>query len=119
MEGAFILVFNPPPIQGLGNTGGFSLKLQDRSGSDVATIARVTNDFIAAARQDKTFGQIVSTFVPNEPQLSLTVDRERARSMGVPIVDVYQAMQTYLGGLYINDFNLFGRTYRVVAQAEP
>ncbi len=118
LEGGFILVFNPPPIQGLGNTGGFSLKLQDRSGGDVAAIARVTDSFIAAARQEKALGQTVSTFIPNEPQLRLQVDRERARSMGIPIVDVYQALQTYLGGLYINDFNLFGRTYRVVAQAE-
>ncbi|MBY0503368.1 MAG: multidrug efflux RND transporter permease subunit [Bryobacteraceae bacterium] len=119
LEDAFILVFNPPPISGLGNTGGFNMKLQDRSGGDIATLARVTNEFIAATRTDKTFAQTISTFVPNEPQLRLEVDRERARSMGVPIVDIYQALQTYLGGLYVNDFNLFGRTYRVVAQAEP
>lgn len=119
VEGAFILVFNPPPIRGLGNTGGFSLKLQDRTGGDVAAIARATDTFIAAARKNPALGQVVSTFIPNEPQLRLEIDRERARSMGVPIVDVYQTLQTYLGGLYINDFNLFGRTYRVVAQAEP
>lgn len=119
LEGAFILVFNPPPISGLGNTGGLNMKLQDRSGGSIADLARVTEAFLAASRQDPTFGQMVSTFVPNEPQLRLDVDRERARSMGVPISDVYQAMQTYLGGVYVNDFNLFGRTFRVVAQAEP
>ena len=118
MEGAFILVFNPPPISGLGNTGGLNMKLQDRGGRDIAQLARATESFLAASRQDPTFAQMVSTFVPNEPQLRLDVDRERARSMGVPISDVYQAMQTYLGGVYINDFNLFGRTFRVVAQAE-
>jgi hydrophobe/amphiphile efflux-1 (HAE1) family protein/NodT family efflux transporter outer membrane factor (OMF) lipoprotein len=118
-EGAFILVFNPPPISGLGNTGGFNLKLQDRSGSDVAELASATENFLSAAREDKTLGQVVSTFVPNEPQLNLQVDRERTRSMGVPITDVYQTLQTYLGGLYVNDFNLFGRTFRVVAQADP
>ena len=119
LEGAFILVFNPPPISGLGNTGGFTLKLQDRSGGDVAGLAKVTDDFVGALRKDKTFGQAVSTFIPNEPQLRLEVDRDRVQSMGVPLVEVYQTLQTYLGGLYINDFNLFGRTYRVVAQADP
>ncbi|HYP08197.1 MAG TPA: efflux RND transporter permease subunit, partial [Bryobacteraceae bacterium] len=117
-ESAFILVFNPPPISGLGNTGGFNLKLQDRSGGEVAELARVTDALIAAARQDASLAQVVSTFVANEPQLNLQVDRERARSMGVPITDVYQTLQTYLGGLYVNDFNLFGRTFRVVAQAD-
>ena len=119
IEGAFILVFEPPPIRGLGNTGGVNMKLQDRTGGDVAGLARVTDNFLAEARKEPALGQMVSTFVPNEPQLKLEVDRERARSMGVPIVDVYQALQTYLGGIYVNDFNLFGRTYRVVAQAEP
>jgi hydrophobe/amphiphile efflux-1 (HAE1) family protein/NodT family efflux transporter outer membrane factor (OMF) lipoprotein len=118
LEGAFILVFNPPPISGLGNTGGFSMKLQDRSGGSVEDLANVTQSFLAAARKEPALGQVVSTFVPNEPQLRLVVDRERARSMGVLINDVYLTLQTYLGGLYINDFNLFGRTYRVVAQAE-
>lgn len=118
LPGAFILVFNPPPIQGLGNTGGFAMKLQDRTGADVETLARVTDQFVAAARKDPTFGQVVSTFQANEPQIRLDVDRERARTMGVPVSDIYSTLQTYLGGLYINDFNLFGRTYRVVAQAE-
>ncbi len=118
LQGAFILVFNPPPISGLGNTGGFSMKLQDRAGGSVEDLAKATETFLAAARKDPAFGQVVSTFVPNEPQLSLRVDRERARSMGVLVSDVYLTLQTYLGGLYVNDFNLFGRTYRVVAQAE-
>ncbi len=119
IPGAFILVFNPPPIQGLGNTGGFNVKLQDRSGGDVATLAKVTDDFLNAARANPAIAQAVTTFQPAEPQLRLEVDRERARTMDVPINDVFQTLQTYLGGLYVNDFNLFGRTYRVVAQADP
>ncbi len=118
LEGAFILVFNPPPISGLGNTGGFSMKLQDRAGGSVEDLANATVTFLAAARKDPAFGQAVSTFVSSEPQLGLQVDRERTRSMGVLVSDVYLTLQTYLGGLYVNDFNLFGRTYRVVAQAE-
>lgn len=119
MQEAIVLVFNPPPISGLGNTGGLNLKLQDRSGGDIASLAKATNDFIAATQRTPELGRMVSTFVPNEPQLKLDVDRERARSMGVPVANVYQSLQTYLGGIYINDFNLFGRTYRVVVQAEP
>jgi hydrophobe/amphiphile efflux-1 (HAE1) family protein/NodT family efflux transporter outer membrane factor (OMF) lipoprotein len=119
IPGAFILVFNPPPIQGLGNTGGFNLKLQDKGGSDVANLARVTDQFLNAARSEPAIAQAVTTFQPNEPQLQLEVDRERAKTMNVPISDVFLTLQTYLGGLYVNDFNLFGRTYRVVAQADP
>ncbi len=119
IPGAFILVFNPPPIQGLGNTGGFNLKLQDKGGSDIANLARVTEQFLDAARTEPAIAQAVTTFQPNEPQLQLDVDRERARTMDVPISDVFLTLQTYLGGLYVNDFNLFGRTYRVVAQADP
>lgn len=119
IPGAFILVFNPPPIQGLGNTGGFNVKLQDRAGGDVANLAKVTDDFLNAARANPAIAQAVTTFQPSEPQLRLEVDRERARTMDVPVNDVFLTLQTYLGGLYVNDFNLFGRTYRVVAQADP
>ncbi|MBY0504499.1 MAG: multidrug efflux RND transporter permease subunit [Bryobacteraceae bacterium] len=118
MDDALVLVFNPPPIQGLGNTGGLQMKLQDRSGGSVEDLAKATATFLAAASKEPTFAQVVSTFVPNEPQLKLQIDRERVRSMGVPLNEVYQTLQTYLGGLYVNDFNMFGRTYRVVAQAE-
>jgi hydrophobe/amphiphile efflux-1 (HAE1) family protein/NodT family efflux transporter outer membrane factor (OMF) lipoprotein len=119
IPGAFALVFGPPPIQGLGNTGGFALKLQDRGGSDVAALAQATNQFTAAANQRPEIAQAITTFQPNEPQLNLDVDRERARTMGVPVNNIFLTLQTYLGGLYVNDFNLFGRTYRVVAQADP
>jgi hydrophobe/amphiphile efflux-1 (HAE1) family protein len=116
---AFVLAFNVPPIQGLGNTGGFALKVQDRGGRAVSELASATEGLVQAARQRPELTPLFNTFQSNEPQLQLAVDRERVKAFGVPLNQVYETLQTYLGGTYINDFNLFGRTYRVVAQAEP
>jgi multidrug efflux pump subunit AcrB len=105
-----------PPIKGLGAAGGFNMKIQDRGGKDVASLAEATNLVVEAARQRPEIGGVVTTFSANEPQLWL--DRDSCEILGVPIADAFQALQTYLGGLYINDFNLYGRTFRVVMQAE-
>ena len=116
---ALVLAFNPPPIPGLGATGGFSFKLQDRSGGTPADLARVTNDFIAEAKKRPELGQIYSKFNPRTPAYRLELDREKAKKLGVPISDITMALQTFLGGANVNDFSRFGRTYKVTMQAEP
>jgi hydrophobe/amphiphile efflux-1 (HAE1) family protein len=116
---AIILAFNPPPIPGLGSTGGFSFKLQDCSGGTPQELAKVADDFMAAARQRPEIGSIYSKFNPRTPAYRLAVDREKAKKLGVPISDVTNALQTFLGGLNVNDFSRFGRTYKVTMQAEP
>lgn len=115
---AFIAAFSLPPIQGLGNTGGFQMKLQDRSGRSIEELAAASASMSQAAMARPEIGAAIATFRPSEPQLRIEVDRERAKTLGVPIDDVYQTLQTYLGGLYVNDFNLYGRTFRVMVQAE-
>jgi hydrophobe/amphiphile efflux-1 (HAE1) family protein len=118
IPGARIVAYNVPPIKGLGNAGGFNMKVQDRGGKDVNALAEAAQLVVEAAKKRKEIGMVVSTFSPKEPQIWLDMDRERCKSLGVPISDVFQALQTYLGGVYINDFNLYGRTYRVMMQAE-
>jgi hydrophobe/amphiphile efflux-1 (HAE1) family protein len=115
---AMVLAFNPPAIPGLGATGGFSFKLQDRAGGSAQDLARVAEDFMAAARQRPEIGNIYSKFDPKTPAFRLELDREKAKKLGVPISDVTNALQTFLGGLNINDFSRFGRTYKVTMQAE-
>lgn len=115
---AMILNFAPPPIQGLGTTGGFQFELQDRGGGSVQDLAKVANQLMGATRSEKAVGTVFTGFRPDVPQINLDVDRAKVRTMGVPLTDVFDSLQTYLGGLYINDFNLFGRTYHVLLQAE-
>jgi hydrophobe/amphiphile efflux-1 (HAE1) family protein len=116
---AVTLAFNPPAIPGLGSTGGFSFKLQDRSGSTPQALAKVADDFIAAAKQRPEIGPLYTKFNPNTPAFKLELDREKAKKLGVPISDVTFALQTFLGGVDINDFSRFGRTFKVTMQAEP
>ena len=116
---ATTLVFNPPPIPGLGTSGGFSFKLQDRMGATPLELARVANDFIAAARQRPEIGMLYTTFNPTTPAYRLDIDRETAKKLGVPISEITSALQTFLGGVPVNDFGRFGRTYKVTMQAEP
>ena len=97
----------------------FSFKLQDRGGSTPQELARVADEFMAAARQRPEIGSIYSKFNPKTPAFRLEVDREKAKKLGVPISDVTNALQTFLGGMNINDFSRFGRTYKVTMQAEP
>lgn len=116
---AVVLGFNPPPIPGLGATGGFSFKLQDRSGGTPQELAKVADDFMASARQRPEIGSIYSKFNPRTPAFRLAVDREKAKKLGVPVSDITNALQTFLGGFNVNDFSRFGRTYKVTMQAEP
>jgi HAE1 family hydrophobic/amphiphilic exporter-1 len=111
--------FNIPTIAGFGASAGFNFLLQDRSGSlSVAQLGEQARAFIDAARQRPELSNLFTSFDPRYPQVSVTLDREKARLVGVPVNEVYEAMATVLGGTYVNDFNRFGRLYRVYAQAE-
>jgi len=116
---AMVLAFNPPPIPGLGSTGGFSFKLQDRSGGSMQELAATAAGFVGELHKRPEVTQIYSKFNPKTPAYRLNLDREKAQKLGVPISDVTLALQTFLGGLNVNDFSKYGRTYKVTMQAEP
>ena len=112
------IAFNPPAISGLGNAGGFEVYVQSREDSDPLRLASVVNDFIAALNQEPRLAGINTFFRPTVPQLFVEVDEAKAISQGVAVADIYAALQSTMGSLYINDFNRSGRTYRVQLQAE-
>ncbi len=116
---AKVFPFAPPPIPGYGNSGGFTFELQDRSGGSIDKLMVETQKFLDAARKRSELANLYTGFQANVPQISAELDREKARTLGVNVADVFTTLQTYLGGSYINDFNRFGRVYRVMAQAEP
>jgi hydrophobe/amphiphile efflux-1 (HAE1) family protein len=115
---AISLVFPPPPINGLGNASGFVFELQDKVGRTPEELATVKEKVMQAMAQRKELTGIYSGFSTSIPQIKLDIDRDKARTLNVPITSVFQGLQLYLGGLQVNDFNLFGRTYKVVIQAE-
>jgi hydrophobic/amphiphilic exporter-1 (mainly G- bacteria), HAE1 family len=108
----------PPAIPGLGSQGGFSMWLQDRSGGSIADVDQQLQRFLAAARKRPELAGVTSPFSASVPQVFADVDREKVLRQGVALGDVYQTMQAYLGGLYVNQFNRFGRQWRVFLQAE-
>ena len=110
--------FNPPAIQGLGQAGGFEVYVQTRLDTDTARLAQVTGDFMKALQARPELEGINTFFRPTVPQLRVEVDREKALALGVPVNDVFAALQAQMGSLYVNDFNKSGRTYRVVMQAD-
>jgi HAE1 family hydrophobic/amphiphilic exporter-1 len=112
--------FAPPTISGFGAAGGFNILLQDRSGTlTVADLGQYTREFIEAGRKRPELANLFTSFDPTVPQLGVELDREKARKLGVPVNEVFSALATILGGSYVNDFNRFGRLYRVYVQAEP
>ncbi|NBV54420.1 MAG: efflux RND transporter permease subunit, partial [Proteobacteria bacterium] len=115
---AFVGVFPPPPVSGLGTIGGFKLQLQDRADLGDAALYQATQAVIGRAYQTKELAGIFSSFEINVPQLYANLNREKAKQLGVNIDDVFATMQIALGSFYINDFNKFGRTYQVIAQAD-
>jgi multidrug efflux pump len=118
IQDAFIVIFPPPPVQGLGTTGGFKLYLEDRASLGYEALDRATKAFLTKAYQTPELAGMFSTYQVNVPQLYADVDRTRARQLGVPVTEVFDTMQIYLGSLYVNDFNRFGRTYSVRVQAD-
>ncbi len=110
--------FSPPAIPGVGTSGGFQFVLEDRAGKDIPFLADNLNKFLAAARKRPEIGTINTTFLPSVPQRFIHVDREKVLKQGVALTDVYQTIQAYMGGLFINYFNDFGRTWQVYMEAE-
>ena len=118
IQDAFIAIFPPPPVQGLGTTGGFKLQLEDRASLGFDALDAAQKAFMAKAYQAPELAGLFSSWQVNTPQLFADIDRTKARQLGVPITDVFETMQIYLGSLYANDFNKFGRTYSVRVQAD-
>jgi len=115
---AMVLPFNLPPVIGLSTAGGFQYQLESLEGAEPAAIGGVTNGLLAAANQNPKLSRVFSTFGANAPSLYLDIDREKAQSLGITINDIFSALQISLGGLYINNFNLFGRTWQVNLQGD-
>ncbi|QYY28604.1 MULTISPECIES: efflux RND transporter permease subunit [Cupriavidus] len=118
IQDAFIAVFPPPPVQGLGTIGGFKMMIEDRSALGYDALFDATNAFMAKARATPELAGIFSNYQVNVPQLDVQLDRTKAKQLGVPVTDVFETLQTYLGSAYVNDFNKFGRTYQVKVQAD-
>ncbi len=116
---AVMTAFAPPPILGLSTTGGFQFMLEDRTGGSVQDLAQAGDLLVQAARSRPELASVVNTFRPNVPAYKVAVDVDKVQTLGIPVTDAYAALQTFLGGLYVNDFNAFGRTWQVVVQAEP
>jgi hydrophobe/amphiphile efflux-1 (HAE1) family protein len=117
-EGAQVFFISPPPVPGLGNGSGFTMMLQDRSGAGYGALSGATFAMMGAAQQSRDVTQVFSLFNTGSPRIEADVDRDRAQLLGVQPAQVYEALGTYLGSTYVNDFNLLGRTFRVTAQAE-
>jgi multidrug efflux pump len=115
---AFIAMFPPPPVQGLGTTGGFKLQIEDRASLGYDALDAATKEFLAKAYKTPELAGLFSSFQVNVPQLYADIDRTKARQLAVPVTEVFDTMQIYLGSLYVNDFNRFGRTYSVRVQAD-
>ncbi|MFB9910118.1 efflux RND transporter permease subunit [Rhizobium paknamense] len=118
IEDAFIAMFPPPPVNGLGSTGGFKLQIEDRAGLGYPALDETVKAALGKAYQTPELTGIFSSFQINVPQLFADLDREKAQQLGVAVTDVFQTLQIYLGSLYVNDFNAFGRTYSVRVQAD-
>ncbi len=119
IDEGLVLAINPPAVRGLGRRAGFTVELQQRGGGTIEELAQVGQDFIAAAGQEPNITGLSSSLRLALPQVYVDVDREKAQIMGVDLSDVFEPMQAYLGSLYVNDFNRFGRIWRVQLQAEP
>lgn len=114
-----VLVLPPPPLRGLGNAGGFKIQVQDLNNAGLPALEAATQKLLAAAQQEPGLISLITGFRAKSPQYKLEINRAQAKTMGVSLADLNEALQVYLGSVYVNDFNLFGRTYQVTAQAEP
>jgi len=116
---AKILIIPPPPIRGFGRGGGFKMYVQDRGGAGIQKLNQVTETMLAKSNSQPGIRQVFTNLHMNVPQIYADVDRTKAEMLDVPVNNVFQALQIYLGSVYVNDYNFLGRTYRVTAQAEP
>ena len=118
IQGGTVVPLAPPPILGLGTGGGFTYVLQDLRGGDPKALAQVLRGLVVAANQDPQLSRVFSTFSATNPSIYLDIDRDKAQILGVQLSDVFQALQASLGGYFVNNMNLFGRTWQVQVQAE-
>ncbi len=118
LQDAFVVMFPPPPVQGLGTTGGFKLQVEDRASFGYEALDGALKAFLGKASQAPELANLFSSYQVNVPQLYADVDRTKARQLGVAVTDIFDTLQIYLGSLYVNDFNKFGRTYSVRVQAD-
>ena len=119
IQEARVLVLPPPPIRGLGNAGGFKIQVQDLNNAGLPALEAATQKLLTAAQQEPGLISLITGFRANVPQFHIDIDRAQAKTMGVSLSELNEALQVYLGSVYVNDFNLFGHTYQVTAQAEP
>jgi multidrug efflux pump len=118
LDEAFVAVFPPPPVRGLGTTGGFKLQIEDQGNKGFEVLFNSLQAVIGEARKDPALTGLFSSFRIQVPQMDIDIDREQALLQGIPLEEVFDTLQIYLGSVYVNDFNLFGRTYQVNAQAD-
>lgn len=118
VQGAVVVAFNAPPIQGLSSTGGFQFELEDRADLGLQTLAKVMGEMVEEGNKRPELVSLFSSFTADVPGLYIELDRTKAKTQGVSVSDIFATLQAYLGALYVNDFNKFGRVYRVFIQAE-
>ena len=117
IQEGFLIAVLPPPVRGISNAGGFRMIIEDRAGRGPAALRTVAGDFMARAAQTQGITQVFTLFETSTPQVYLDIDRTKAQLLGVNVQDVFNALQVFIGSAYVNDFNLFGRTFRVTVQA--
>ena len=115
---AFVLVVAPPPLRGIGNGSGFKMMVQDRAGLGLGAVQQISSELVEAANQDPQLRNVFTFFETSTPQIYLDINRQKAELMGLPAENVFEALETYLGSSFVNDFNYLGRTFRVTAQAD-
>ena len=118
IQGAYVLTIPPPPVQGIGNSGGFKMMLEDRAGLGTQALVNATNKLVAAANKDPSFAGVFTLLNAGSPSVYADIDRLKAEKVGLTPTDVFNTLQVYLGSQYVNDFNYLGRTYEVIAQAD-
>src|SRR6516164_7277467 len=118
IQEAYVLTIPPPPVQGIGNAGGFKMMLQDRAGLGSEALSKAAQMLVAAANKDPSFAGVFTLFGTRSPSVYADIDREKAEKVGLTPTDVFNTLQVYLGSQYVNDFNYLGRTYQVIAQAD-
>ena len=118
VKDAFVLVINPPPVQGLGSAGGFKLMVEDRNNAGAQALADATNALVAAVNKDPAFGGVFTLYTAGSPSLYADIDREKAEKLQLTPTDVFSTLQLYLGSQYVNDFNYLGRTFQVLVEGD-
>jgi len=118
IEDAFVIAIAPPPVQGIGNAGGFKMMIKDTGGVGLQALMGATYGMMGVANQTQGLSSVYTTYSANSPQVYVDIDRTKAQMLGIPLSNVFETLQVYLGSAYVNDFNAFGRIYQVTAQAD-